>query len=167
MGFFFSGCFPLSSISCVSGPPSLPVTCLPSIAPVLPPSSSFPSFLPSFPPYHLPPFSCLSSRSSCFFLGSSGRLLSSNRPPLPPVTLVSFYCFFAVFCRFFFPCLSSPPVSLLPSPPVCVLPSLPSIIFPVVSSCHFFLTIASWVTPAVVTCAFLSVVSFTTLWCLP
>ena len=34
--------------------------------------------------------------------------------------------------------------------------------FPVVSSCYFFPTIASWATPTVVTCAFLSVVSFTT-----
>ena len=78
-------------------------------------------------------------------------------------SFVSFYYFFAVFCSFFFPCLSSPPVSLLPSPPVCGLPSLPApLFFPVVSSCYFFLTIASWATPAVVTCAILSVVSFTT-----
>ena len=76
-------------------------------------------------------------------------------------SFVSFYYFFAVFCRFLFPCLSSPPVSVLPSPPICRLPSLPAL-FPVVSSCYFFPTITSWATLAVVTCAFLSVVSFTT-----
>ena len=51
---------------------------------------------------------------------------------------VSFCYFFAVFCRFLFPCLSYPPVSVLPSPPVYGLLSLTTL-FP----CCLFLLFLS------------------------
>ena len=53
-------------------------------------------------------------------------------------SFVSFCYFFAVFCRFLFPCLLSPPVSVLLLPPVCGLPSLPALF-----SCRLFLLFLS------------------------
>ena len=121
-GVLYSGRLPLSSFSCCSCSSSYLLL------------SFSPSFISSS--CHLPPFSCLSSSSFCFFLGSSCRLLSSNHPLF--LLSLSFYYFFAVFCRFLFPCLLSPPVSVLPSPPVRGLPSLPALF-----SCRLFLLFLS------------------------
>ena len=110
----FSSHLPFSSYSCVSGFPFLPVTHLPyPVAPVLPPVFSF-SFSPSFvsSSCRILPFSCrffcfcLSSCSSCFFLGSSSCLLPSVHLPVPPVDLSShsFASLLASVVSFFFAC---------------------------------------------------------------
>ena len=129
-GILYSGRLPLSSFSCVSGPPFLPVAYLPfPIAPFLPPIS-FPSFLPSFPPYHLPPFSFLSSLAPPV----------AFCPPMVRLFLPSLFCLFLLLlcCLLSFPfslpfvssCLCSSIASHLPSAVAsCPLSSLPVISF--------------------------------------
>ena len=169
-GFFFSGCLPFSPFSCVSGPLLIflsPIFLLLLLLYFLlsPFLLSFlhslllssPSLLLSFLWLLLPFFSLL------LFL--PWLLLSPSVLRSPTCSsghsFVSLSSFFAVFCRFLFPCLSSPPVFLLP-PPVCGILSLPALF-----SCRLFLFFLSdscllRATVCRHLCALLSVTSFAT-----
>ena len=91
-------------------------------------------------------FSSLSSRSSCFFLGSSCRLC----PPFAHLFLLSLVSFFlasllASAASFFFFYLYSSTIDLLPSHLIGVLPSLSALLLsslPVFLSDHFLLGVA-------------------------
>ena len=157
----FSDHLPFSSFSCFSGFPFLPVANLPyPVAPVLPPVFSFSfSLFFIFSSYRLLPFSCRFFCFSCLSSRSSCCLLPSDRPPVPLATLsshslysllasvVSFFLAYCLFLSLFFH-LFLFVVYRLFLPFSCRL------------FLFFLLTITFWETPAIVTCAFLSVVSF-------
>ena len=156
----FSGCLPLSSFSCVSPFTFLPVAYLPSVAPVLPPVSPFPSLVPLFPPLVLSSSPVVSFASPAFLLAPPVSSLIppvavcsllSDCPPVPPVALLShsLASLLALVVFFLFAC------RLLLS----LFYRLPFVVYShfLPFSCRILL---SFVTPAVITCAFLSDVPF-------